>query len=208
MLNRHNAMIVYLLFIILMLVSTSLVSAATTSSSEWWDSTKYNFASNIPVFGAYINEDSSTMMLFYPVKNWEIEVCTRDLTSSTANHKKGASQNNIFDMRLSTTTVALVASKYNYNSSDEILYNLEWYIQPIDNETIYSIYLVDSSNNKFYLPDYSDKSVAVMEISTKTLPVYYTIDYTYLGIEYHRIDSLINSTLVTEIVDENKAEYD
>lgn len=204
--RKRHRVIIYLLFVFL-LVSTSSVLAATTSSSVWWDSTKYNFASNIPIFGAYVKEDSSTMMLFYPVQDWEIEVCTRDITSSTENHKKGASQNNIFDMRLSTTTVALVASKYNYTSSDEILYNLEWYIQPIDNETIYSIYLVDGSNNKFYLQDYYEISVAVMEISTKILPVYYNIDYKYLGIEYHRIDSLVNSTLVTEIVDENKASY-
>ena len=218
--NKHNIksrfnflfkfrLICYLIiFTLVLLLSIISVSAEITSGEQFWKETKYNFAENSPIYGAYYdNPNNSHMMLFYPVEDWEIEVCTRDLTSSTSGNKNNPSTNSLYSMKFSSTTIALTASKYAYESLQETLYNLEWYIQSIDTEVIYSIYLTDSTNTKFYIQEYTDISVPPMGRSVKVFSNYYPVNYTTLVIEYHNADSVYNSTMKTEIVSDNKAKY-
>lgn len=213
LINRANKLYIIMLILgilfLLIIISKPTLAENINSGFEFWKSFKYNFAENVPVWNV-LNDDTSegsNMMLFYPLEDWEIQVCSRGLTSATDTNKVVHSSKNPFNIKLSSVTTALAASKYSYISSQDIIYNLEWYIQSIDNELIYSVYLIDSKGNRFNIDDYTDVSLAPMTSSTKVLPVLYSVNYTVLAMEYHLIDSSDIQIIKTEIIDDTKAKY-
>ncbi len=204
---NNNTLVYSLVIFLVLLISISFVSAEITSGIQFWKDFKYNFVESVPIWNG-LNKDKAkdNMMLFYPVEDWEVEVCSRDLTSSTADHKKSATLGN-FDMRFSSTTVALMASKYSYVISNDVVYNLEWYVQSIDKQVVYSVYLINSTN-KFNIPGYKDVTLEPMSNSEKVFSNTYLSNYTKLLIEYHDVDSSDIKTIETEIVDDDKAAYE
>jgi hypothetical protein len=96
--------------------------------------------------------DGGVYNLFYPVQQWEIDVCSNGLTSEFKSKSAGGDTYyqgyaNIY----APITSTLNAAKIIYDEN-ETLYEVSWYIQPKSSELKYSLYFLTASNTKKYLP--------------------------------------------------------
>ena len=156
----------------------------------FWQDFGDTFLENIPVFGGdYLHAHrDTTLMSFYPVEDWEIQVCSRDISEQKT--KSDSASTIEPQLWYDDVTVALSASKYSY-SSNNTLYYFDWYIQSYrtleSGDTIkYSLYLKDATGTKFYPDSYKNVLLDPFQGSTGAFSNYYALNYTIVGIEYQQ----------------------
>jgi hypothetical protein len=194
---------------IIMLLSVNMVLAEMTPWNEYWQNFGDTFLENVPLFGGpYLHADRDARLLqFYPVEQWEIEVCTRDITSMMGNNENGYAHAPSTNLLYEGIAVAISASRYDYKFMNTTLYNIEWYVLPDDRKITYSIYLKTAGGVKFYIPNYINILAEPREASSSYIPEYYEKNYTYVGIDYIINNSVKTEYLEAVIVYDDKASY-
>lgn len=77
---------------------------------------------------------------WYPVANWEVETCTRDVTASFV--QEAEANTGVFAQTslIVDTTVTIQATKQSYGElTEEHDYEVAWYIHPFNNTITYNI---------------------------------------------------------------------
>ena len=186
------------------------VLQSVNAAVEWDTFFEDNFMRTIPGIGPFIAESPDrTLMQFYPVENWEIEVCSREVTSMK---KRSDNNNNLDTPRIwyDGASIAIAGSYYKYSATNEVLYNADWYVQPRDRNIKYSIYLKSlQSGEKLFLKEYSNITTGA-QASIGAISKVYNVTYDIIGIQYSSIDEL-GTVLSTDFLEadlaESEAEY-
>jgi hypothetical protein len=128
--------------------------------------------------------------VFYPVAQWEIDVCVSKVTSDLQVGNVAGQLGDSTDLKdiYGPVTAAINAQKYSYkiNESAKTLYQVGYYIQPrIGYPSIkYSIYLVGPSAKKYYPPQYANQTADPMQGATGNFIQYLnSTEYNRAGIE-------------------------
>jgi hypothetical protein len=103
-----------------------------------------------PAYSWGIHENESLGLPWYGVQPWEVEVCTRGLTTS---YGYDPAANQIADVHLSSPiyrdTLTLTAQKS--NGSNLTYYEIGWYVQPYEHALAVSVTLMDRLDNEMEL---------------------------------------------------------
>jgi hypothetical protein len=142
-----------LLFLLLILCSSSVFAADISKINTNWDNFGQPISNSLmTALGGSAKGAKLVEGLFYPVKEWEMEVCiagvTSDLGAQASSGTFGASTD--VSLIYGPLTATITAQKYSY-SKNESLYEIGWYVQPRDAEVSYSIYLMTKNKKKYYI---------------------------------------------------------
>jgi hypothetical protein len=123
-----------IILVIFLLLITALVAAASQNIGEALTS------GNILFINSGGRHRTSALVGWYPVEEWEVETCTRDLTSSiniSDQSDSGAfSKNNL----IIDTTLTMQAFQQNYAEDVNYKeYEISWYVHPFNDAINYEI---------------------------------------------------------------------
>ena len=137
-----------------------------------------------------VNYDDFKDGEFYPISQWEFDVCTAGVTSDLASHDTTGDLGDSTDIKdlYGPLTAAINAQKYVYqvNNSIMTLYEIAWYVQPKPKtqEIKYTIYLKTDSGQKYYPSGLKDLVADPIQGDTGDYLAYLnSSDYTEVGIE-------------------------
>lgn len=207
--NKYIYVSALLVFVVLATLIITKEVGAVSGGKIWGNDIWNTFLEQMPGGGPYLTSSDNRLLQFYPVEQWEIDVCTRGVTSMMNKPKKDTGTA-VDSTRTSYTgiAVAISASKYTYVSINETVYNIEWYVLPQDAPIKYSIYLNTSKGQKYYIPDYNGTVADPYVSSSKSIASYYAENYTSVGIEYLVNGSGKKEYLETEIIQDDTASYE
>ncbi|MGV8171421.1 MAG: hypothetical protein ACP5OA_01880 [Candidatus Woesearchaeota archaeon] len=209
--NMRNKYVLYaflaLLVIVISIIVITNVSAADNDESWkiWRVDMKNSFLESIPVV-ASLSDRNTVLMNFYPVEDWEVEVCTRDVSSMTDRSETNYGQE--YSLLYNGMAIAVAGTKYKYTYVNDTIYNIEWYVMPEDKDITYSVYLNTSAGQVFYISQNAEAKVRTG--SGASFSNTYAIDYKYVGVIYtikneHNVK--ITKYIESEIVIDNEASY-
>jgi hypothetical protein len=180
--NRHVFYVLasLLLVVIFIVIIADARADAEESWKRWGIDLKNSLLESVPLISR-LSDRTFVQLNFYPVEDWELEVCTRDISMNNR-PKNNVEQANSMQLWYTGTAIALAGTKHKYTATNDTLYTLEWYVVPESKAITYSVYL----NNSLGKPVYISRNIeAEPRIgSGDSFSDYYTTDYTYLGIIY------------------------
>lgn len=133
--------------IIIILVLVAIVAAARQNIGGAWTS------GNLLFIDSGKKHRDSALVGWYPVEEWELETCTRDITASFKIENQAESgifsQNNL----IIDTTITIQAFQMNYDENSNYKeYEIAWYIQPFNDAVNYEVQYYADDWNSFNPP--------------------------------------------------------
>lgn len=154
-----------LIFILVFIVLLSLATAI--EQQNFWDLLS---SGNLLMIDTGKSHRDSALTGWYPVEEWEVETCTRDVTSSftpTSQSNTGtfSPANLIID-----TTITMQASQLNFELQPNYKeYEVAWYVYPFGNTSIeYEIQYYTDTWNSFQPPEQKTATPVYGDMGHKT----------------------------------------
>jgi len=134
----------------------------------------------IPIALGFFNS-GTRIMSWYPVEDWELEVCSMWSGTDEAQHSSVMQSSEIY---LSQLTLTLQGKRILYPDNSS-LYEFAWYIQPAQGNVEYSVFAYNENNtNEYYVLDGGIISSGSMFGAGGYVAFFDEKEYTRLKIEY------------------------
>lgn len=144
----------------IMILSVLIISSALAASPYDWPNmlgpATSQAVNSLTLGWVNIKYDDYKEGLFYPISQWEFDICTAGVTSDLTAQGLDSQLGDSTDIKdlYGPITAAINAKKYVYqvNGTSMTLYEISWYVQPRPNtgEIKYSVYMKTNTGDKFY----------------------------------------------------------